>query len=170
MLETVFLIDGFEVVKYKPTALKPFYIDMERTTILRRIRFIIDLYYGYSVYYLRHDGIFLGYCTITSGKNPRFWFAGDEDIIIGPYYVDDSQRGRKYAVKLVDTVIHHCETNWRKGYVSIKNSNTASIRVTEHLGGKLIFHVHNTKLKRLVRDESGEYGIYEITPERGRDA
>lgn len=162
MLETVYEFEDLKVAKYRPTALKPFYIDMEPTTILRRIRFLIDLHYGYSVYYLKKDEEFLGYCTITSGKNPRFWFADDTDIVIGPYYVEDKQRGKGYATKLVDAVINHCETGWKKGYVSIKNSNASSIKVTERLGGQLIFHVHNTKTKKMIMDENGEYGIYII--------
>lgn len=164
MLENVYEFDGLKVAKYKPTALKPFYLEMEPTTILRRIRFLIDLHYGYAVYYLLNGNEFLGYCTITSGKNPRFWFANEEDIVIGPYYVDEKYRGKGYATKLVDAVINHCENDWKKGYVSIKNSNAASIKVTQRLGGELLFHVHNTKTKKLVKKETGEYGIYEITP------
>ena len=162
MLEAIYECDGLQIVRYKPTAFKPFYIDMEPTTFLRRIRFLIDLHYGYSVYYLKKNEVFLGYCTITSGKNPRFWFANDTDIVIGPYYVDAKYRGNGYATKLVRVVINHCESDWKKSYVSIKNSNTPSIKVTEHLGGKLVFHVHNTKTKKLIKDENGEYGIYEI--------
>lgn len=166
MLETVYESDGLRVAKYAPTALKPFYVDMEPTTLLRRLRFLIDLHYGYSVYYLMEGEAFLGYCAITSGKNPRFWFAGDGDIIVGPYFVDKGCRGRGLATALVDIVLKHCETDWRRAFVSIKNSNAASIRVTEKLGGRLLFHVRNTRLKRLVKSESGDYGIYEITPGR----
>ncbi len=162
MLKTVYTTNDFVIDKYTPTVLKPFYVDMEPTTLLRRIRFLIDLKYGYSVYYLKKNDKLLAYCTITSGKNPRFWFAGDKDIIIGPYYTAPEARGKGYATKLVDAVINHCETDWEKGYVSIKNSNTSSIKVTERLGGKFLFYVHNTKTKKLIKDKNGEYGIYEI--------
>ena len=83
-MKRILEINGFELFEYTPTRLKPFYIDMEPTTIMRRFRFLIDLHYGYKVYYLKKDGVFVGYCTVTSGKNPRFWFAENEDIIVGP--------------------------------------------------------------------------------------
>lgn len=162
MLETVCRLDDLEVIKYKPTILKPFLIDMEPTTVLRRIRFLIDWFYGYSVYYLKKESVFLGYCTVTSGKNPRFWFSEDCDIVVGPYYIEDKYRGKGYATKLVNAVITHCEKGWKKAYLYIKNSNQASIKVVEHLGGQFLFHVHNTRTKKLVKTDSGEYGIYMI--------
>ncbi|MBR0406934.1 MAG: GNAT family N-acetyltransferase [Clostridia bacterium] len=162
MLKPVYEVDHFRVLKYEPTALNPFYVDMEPTTIMRRLRFLIDLKYGYSVYYLEKEGIMLGYCTITSGKNPRFWFADEKDIIIGPYYIDEKYRGYGYSTKLVDIVINKCETNWEKAYVYILNSNVPSIKVTEKVGGKLIFHVHNTFYRKLIKSNNGEYGVYEV--------
>lgn len=154
--------DTIKIEKYKPTIWKPFLVEMEQTTILRRIRFLIDWYYGYSVYYLKEGDTFYGYCTITSGKNPRFWFANSSDIIIGPYFIEDSQRGKGYATKLVDAIINQYETNWGKAYVVIKNKNIASIKVTKHLGGELVFHVHNTLTKKLIKKDNGEYGIFVI--------
>lgn len=162
MLKTVYKFDDLQIRKYEPTAIKPFYIDMEPTTIMRRFRFLIDLRYGYAVYYLTKGKEFIGYCTITSGKNPRFWFAKDDDIIIGPYYVDEKYRGKGYSTKMVDAIINNCETKWKKAYVYILNSNIPSIKVTEKVGGKLIFHVHNTFYRKLVKRDDGEYGIYEV--------
>ena len=45
MLKPVYEVDHFRVLKYEPTALNPFYVDMEPTTIMRRLRFLIDLKY-----------------------------------------------------------------------------------------------------------------------------
>ena len=163
ILDVVYESNGFQIVKYTPSALKPFYIDMEPTTLMRRFRFLIDLKYGYSVYYLKKGEDFIGYCTITSGKNPRFWFATDDDIIVGPYYVDEKYRGNGYSTMLVDTVIHKCENHWKKAYVYILNTNIPSIKVTEKVGGRLLYHVHNTVYRKLVKRETGEYGIYEVT-------
>ena len=162
MITTAFDDADFSILKYKPSVVKPFYIDMEPTTLLRRFRFLIDLLYGYSVYYMMVDGKPVGYCTITSGRNPRFWFADKEDIIVGPYYVDEAQRGKGYATRLVEAVIKECETDWKDAYVLIKNSNAASIKVTQRLGGILQFYVRNTRMKRLVMDYRGEYGVYRI--------
>ena len=136
---------------------------MEPTTLMRRIRFLIDLKYGYFVYYLQLNQELIGYCTITSGKNPRFWFANDSDIIIGPYYIDVKYRGNGYSTKLVDLVINKCDIMWNNAYAYILNTNTPSIRVIERVGGKLLFHVHNTIYRKLIKKKNGEYGIYCIS-------
>ena len=161
-MKKIFEENTFELFEYTPTPIKPFFIDMEPTTIMRRFRFLIDLFYGYKVYYLKKDGVIVGYCTITSGRNPRFWFAEKNDIIIGPYFVDDKYRRKGISTMMVDWVIYKGGLSWDKAYLYILNSNKPSIRVVEKLGGKLIFHVHNTFYRKLVRKELGEYGIYLI--------
>lgn len=162
MLESVYKNEEIEIMKYKPTFFRPFFVEMEPTTLLRRFRFLIDWVYGYSVYYLKTNDEFVGYCTITSGKNPRFWFSEKKDIIIGPYFIEEKHRGKRYATTLVNAVISQCEKNWNKAYLYIKNSNMSSIKVVEHLGGEFLFHVHNTKTRRLIKTNDGEYGIYMI--------
>lgn len=161
-MDTVYSEENVIVKKYKPSILKPFYIDLEPTTLMRRIRFLIDFYYGYDVYYLEVKGEIVGYCTITNGRNPRFWFAEDKDIIVGPYYIDEKHRGKGYTTKLVDYVINKSNIQWDKAYIYILNTNISSIRVTEKVGGRFIFHVHNTALRKLIKTEEGEYGIYLI--------
>ena len=146
---------------------------MEPLTTLKRARFALDRIFGYRVYYIKSlkkgddPKKYIGYCTVTSGKNPRFFFANKKDIIIGPYFVDEACRGKGWATTLVKTVAGICEKDYTSAYVMIKNDNYSSIKVTEKLGGKLIFHVHNTKLKRLIKTEEGEYGIYKITKNSG---
>lgn len=163
MLEKVCEVDGLEIVRYKPTVLKPFYLNMEPMTVMRRIRFLIDLKYGYTVYYLKKGNNFVGCCAITSGKNPRYWFASENDIIIGPYFIEDKYRGKGYCTKLVDAVINRCEKRWKQAYVYILNSNAPSIRTTKKVGGKLLFHVHNTFFRKLIKSERGEYGVYKVS-------
>lgn len=97
---------------------------------------------------------------MTSGKNPRFWFAQSDDIIIGPYYVNPKERGKGYATKMVDAVVNHSKLEWKTGYVVIRNNNPSSIYVTQNVGGKFLFYVHNTKTKRLIKNPNGECGIY----------
>lgn len=151
-----------QIYKYKPTLLKPFYINMEPLSLLKRVRFLVDLWYGYSVYYLYINEKLVGYCTTTSGKNNRYWFASGDDIMVGPYYIDESFRGLGYAKKMVGLVINECEKSWKTAYLYIKNSNLASIGVAEYHGASLLFHVHNTRTRKLVKDENGEYGVYAI--------
>lgn len=161
-MERVGLFNELELWKYEPTLLKPFYINMEPLSVASRIRFLIDYIYGYRVYYIKHKGNFVGYCTITSGKNHRFWFANEKDIIVGPYYVDDKCRGKGFCKKMVHFVLNGAEKNWGKAYIYIKNSNIPSIRVAESLGAEMLFHVHNTPTRRLIKKEAGEYGVFMI--------
>lgn len=161
-LKTVFLQDEIEIIRYTPSLSKPFYINMEPLSLFRRCRFAIDYLYGYHVYYLSVDNSIVGYCTITSGKNPRFWFANKNDIIIGPYYIDYKHRNKGLTTFLVDTVIHKCHPDWQRAYVYILNDNLPSIHVTKKVGGSLLFHVHNTFYRKLVKRDDGEYGVYEV--------
>ena len=154
--------DELELYEYVPTLFKPFYINMEPMTVMRWFRFLIDCYFGFKVYYLKKGNDYIGYCTITSGKNPRFWFANNKDIVIGPYYIDEKSRGKGYSTVMVDMVIHKAALSWESAYLYILNTNKPSIRVAEKLGGKLMFHVHNTFYRKLVKTESGEYGVYLI--------
>lgn len=162
--------DGLELFEYIPTRIKPFYIDMEPITIMRRFRFLIDFHYGYKVYYLKKDGEYVGYCTITNGKNPRFWFASEKDILVGPYFVEESYRGKGYSTKMVDWVIHKCGLSWKNAFLYILNTNIPSIRVVEKLGGTKIFNVHNTFYRKLVKKDSGEYGIHLIKGENNENS
>lgn len=163
MMRAVYEWNGLQIFRYEPKALKPFYIDMEPLAIMRRIRFWIDMRYGYAVYYLKRGEEFLGYCTITSGKNLRYWFASDGDIIVGPYYVAEQHRGHGYAAQMADAVLHHCGISWEKAYAYIRNTNLPSIRTIEKVNGKFLFHVHNTVFRRLVKTDDGEYGVYEVS-------
>ena len=150
------------IFKYKPSLFRPFYINMEPLTFMMRIRFLLDWYYGYYVYYLCIDNEFIGYCAITSGRNPRYWFAERGDIIIGPYFICESCRGKGYSTLMVDMVINKIQTSWNNAYLYILNTNLASIGVVKHLEGTLLFHVRNTFFRKLIKCENGEYGVYKI--------
>lgn len=161
-MKLVYLEENIEILEYCPKFLKPFYINMEPLTLMRRFRFWIDYKYGYKVFYLKKENQFIGYCTITSGNNPRFWFADNNDIIIGPYFIEEKYRNQGYSRKLVDIVINKCGLNWRNAYIYILNDNYPSIAVAKRLGGELLFNVHNTIYRKLIKDDNGEYGVYRI--------
>lgn len=164
MLKIVYNNDDFQILKYFPTIRKPFYVNMEPLTLAKRMRFAIDLFYGYRVYYLlmKESKAIVSYCTVTNGKNPRYWFANGSDVIIGPYYTDPLYRGKGYAGKLVEQIVTKIEINRKKAYAYIWKTKVASIRIMEHVGGQHIFNVHNTWLHRLKKSSDGEYAVYVI--------
>lgn len=165
-LQTLLTDGDFVIEKYTPTLLRPFYIKMSHLSLPGRVRFAIDFYYGYSVYYLKKNGEYIGYCTITSGMNKRFWFATEKDIIVGPYYIDKNHRGNGYVTYLVENVIYKCHNNWENAYAYILHTNIPSIKAFSKLSGKKIFNVHNTFTRKLIQSDKGEYGIYKIVGEK----
>lgn len=165
-LEKVWSKEGFVFYKYHPTVFKPFWKNLEPLTLLKRVRFFVDAIYGYSVYYMAIDKEIIGYCTITSGKNKRYFFARKNDILIGPYFVKEEHRGHGYAKLMVRSVITDIHKNWQNGYLYIKRSNASSIAVAKSIGAEFLFYSRNTKTRKLVKDDRGEFGIYMLTNPR----
>ena len=168
MVKEVFTSERYSILEYTPTIFHPFYNDMEPLGIGKRIRFFIEWFYGYKVFYLKekNGGEIVAYCTVTSGKNPRYWFARNKDIIIGPYFTNPKYRGCGYAGCLVKTVIQELETNWNNAYAYIWKTKIASRKIMESVGGKFVMNVRNNKLHRLVEKEDGEYAVYQVIKNR----
>ena len=161
MLKTIHKKGKFKLFEYTPTVFKPVYVAMEPLTFFKRLRYLSEYRHGYKVYYLQSGKVIVASCAVTSGKNPRYFFAGNDDVIIGPYYVDPAYRGHQYTYKMLRRIFEK-RPDIKTAYVMIKNTNIPSIKTAQKLGGKLIMHVHNTKIKKLIRKEDGEYGIYKI--------
>ena len=158
--------DAWELWKYNPGVFKPFMINMEPLSLLARIRFLIDYCYGYEVFYIKKQDTYIGYCTLTSGKNPRYWFANGDDIIIGPYYVDEKYRGQGFCRSMVQASLYATASEWNNAYLYIKNTNMPSIKVALSIGAEWVFNVHNTVTRKLVKDDAGEYGVYRVSRQR----
>lgn len=105
----------------------------------------------------------VAYCTVTSGENPRYFFAKKNDIIIGPYFTKPEHRGNGIAGTLVRTVAMELETNWNNAYAYIWKTKKASRKIMESMGGELVMYVHNNKMHRLVESVTGEYAVYRIS-------
>ena len=135
-------------------------------SVFKRIRFLIEYFYGYSVYYLWNGFDYIGFCTVSSGKNKRYWFADKNDIIFGPYFIKKEYRGRGYSTLLIYQVLYCAGINYNNAYDYINANNIPSIRVTERLGGKKIFNVSiNILTRKMKKTSNGQYGIYRISKE-----
>ena len=121
----------------------------------------------YIIFHLKITGgeqdSIIAYCTVTSGKNPRYFFAKKNDIIIGPYFTKLEYRGKGIAGLLVQIVALELETSWNNAYAYIWKTKIASRRIMESIGGELIMYVYNDKAHRLVESATGEYAVYRIT-------
>lgn len=168
-MKEVYNGEWFRILEYVPTILNPFYLNMEPMNIGKRARFAIDWLFGYKVYYYSLKNIgggqdsIVAYCTVTSGENPRYFFAKKNDIIIGPYFTKPEYRGNGIAGTLVRTVAMELETNWNNAYAYIWKTKNASRRIMASMGGELVMYVHNNKMHRLVESVTGEYAVYRIS-------
>ena len=171
-MKEVYNGEWFRILEYVPTISKPFFFFLEPMNIGKRARFAIDWLFGYKVYYFSLKNIgggqdsIVAYCTVTSGENPRYFFAKKDDIIIGPYFTKPEHRGKGIAGTLVRTVAMELETNWNNAYAYIWNTKKASRKIMESMDGELVMYVHNNKMHRLVESVTGEYAVYRISRSR----
>lgn len=162
-MKKVFEQDSYHIYNYKPTIFKPLYNSLEKITIRRKIRLMIALYYGYSVYYLKKDNNYIGYCLVQSGKDHRYTFSSSDDIIVGPYFISENYRGRKYSAKLLNYILKDSQEDYKFAYDYINKKNIPSIKVTESVGFKLFSEAVVSKYRRaiiLTNKDKGNYLIY----------
>lgn len=152
-----------KLYEYKPTLIKPLAINFEKMRFIRRLRFLYEYMHKghYSVYYLMIDDSFVGHCVITPGGR-RLWLSGKDDIVIGPYFIDESYRGHGYAQVLLALTLKYCPYNYRRAYDWIEESNVASIKTSEACGmrqeGSRLNVVGLTR--KLVEANDGEDIVY----------
>lgn len=147
--------------EYRPTILKPFFINMEPLTLKRRVRMVQAYFSGYKVYYLRKNGDYIASCLVQSGRDKRYKFADENDIMVGPYFVSEEHRGRKYSITLLNLVLKHAEFKYKNAYDYIHEDNKPSIKASEAVGFKLFRRAILSKYTRSINlDSSGDYMIF----------
>lgn len=73
-------------------------LNSERHIVLR---FLYRFMVGYSIFILRDGNVFLAYAMYQKGKIARYPFVSKRDYLMGPYYVNESYRGKRLAGKLL---------------------------------------------------------------------
>lgn len=151
---------------YRPTVLHPLYYHFEPMTLSRRVRLLLErLGKGsYKVFYLAVDDELVGHCVVAPGGR-RLERSTQQDIVLGPYFVDPAFRGKGYAKDLISFSLHKGGLKYRYAYDYIKKDNHASRRATlacdfQHCGElniEVFFH-------RLVEAPGGEYDIFCYAP------
>jgi len=161
-IEKVFEQDFYEYYKYSPTLFKPFYVNLEKLTFKRRIRLIFAFFVGYSVYYLAKNGEFIGYCLVQSGKDRRYKFATDKDIIVGPYFIKEEHRGKKLSIELLNYVLKESELYFDKAYDYIHKENIPSIKASKAVGFQYMSDANITRYTRRLKlcENNGQYKIF----------
>ncbi len=117
---------------------------------------------GYSVYYLSKNGTWIGYCLVQSGKDMRYKFATDKDIIVGPYYISKEYRGRKLSIELLNYVLKHSGLQYVNAFDYIAKDNIPSIKASLDGGFKYMSDAKISKYTRMLRpcdDCEGDYMV-----------
>ena len=153
--------DEFEVWKYTPDIVHAFPFRMEKVSRSWRVRCFLEYFVGYSVFYIKKDDEWAGYCVISRGRNPRYSFSTDKDIIFGRYFIDKKFRGNGLAVRMLKEVLNKSDLKYDKAFAYLRCSNTASVKSIERLGGKKVKRFDIKGITRKLYDsENGEFVLY----------
>lgn len=154
--------ETFGLYEYLPSFFEPLLLDFERMRLTRRIRYLL-MYLKkskYVVYYLCENDEAVAFCVVRSAER-EIPGATDDDIILGPYYVEKSKRGKGYSKVLIREVLkyHPC---YKNAFDWILKSNIPSIKASESCGFSAISDVNITGLLRIPTYvyEGGEYRMY----------
>lgn len=152
--------DGYRLLEYNPSLLKPLYKNFEPMGMVRRIRFLLE-YLGrnhYRVFYLEKDGDLIGHCVVAPGGR-RLKCSTSDDIVLGPYYIRKEERGRGYSVKLIGMVLEN--TDYRYAFDWVEKKNIASCKASERCGFTKIGELNVSPfLRKLTIVEEGDDIIY----------
>ena len=153
--------DEFEVWLYTPDIIHAFPFYMENVGLSWRIRCILEFFVGYSVYYIKINEKWAGYCVISNGRNPRYSFATDKDIIFGRYFIDEEFRGDGLAVRMLREILDNSGLIYDKAFAYLRCTNIASKKSIERLGGKRIkrFDIRGFT-RKLYDSDNGEFVLY----------
>ncbi|MFC7319289.1 GNAT family N-acetyltransferase [Halobacillus campisalis] len=155
--------EGLSFYLYKPTILKPFFKQLEPITLKRRIRLLLAYFTGYTVYYIGENNNLIGYCLVQNGKDNRYKFASEKDVIVGPYFIHEEYRGRKLSKILLEFILKQPELTFRYAYDYIHKDNIPSIKATEAVGFHYLSHAHISKFLRTIKlceKGEGDYVVY----------
>ena len=147
----------FSLYLYKPTLTKPLLFDFESMSLTRRVRYLLEYLRSehYKVFYLSVRDEFVGFCVVTPGGR-RLCYSSRDDIVLGPYYIDESKRGNGYSKELIRLVIENYGRPYHYAYDWIHKDNLPSIKASEACGFVRYGEIKIVgKLRRLVPVNGG---------------
>lgn len=149
--------------EYKPTLLRPLYFNFQKMWLSRRLRYLSE-WLGkkhYLVYYLAIKGELVGHCIVAPGGR-RLKSSTANDIVVGPYYIEPSHRGKKYSKDLLKLTLRYCSFKYDNAYDYIIKSNVPSIKVSEFCGFSKCGELNIIgRLRKIVEvPENGKYLMY----------
>ena len=151
------------LLEYDPTLLHLLYVDFEPMRFIRRMRFISEYVRKnrYKVYYLEVEGQLVGHCVVTPGGR-RLKCSTKKDIVLGPYYIKESERGKGYSTEMISIVLDYC--SFENAYDWIEKKNLASRKASEACGFIPVAELDVKKpFRTLVIVDHGEDIVYRYT-------
>ncbi len=161
-MKEVYRSKAYTFYEYKPTVLRPFYMELEKLYLKRRLRLAIAYFSGYKVYYVKENERYVGYCVVSQGGASRYWFSNKADIIVGPYYICPEYRGRKLSELMLDVVLNRLNIDYACAYEYIAKNNRPSIKAAKSIGFYRIKEADVTPLLRNIRPRENGTGTYWI--------
>lgn len=155
--------DGFSLYEYRPTLLRPLLVHFQPLKFVRRCRYLLEyLHKGhYRVFYLLDsDKTPLGFCVVTPGGR-GLKCSTNNDIILGPYFVDKSKRGRGHSKRIIRMILDRYPETYECAYDWIMKGNTPSVRASVSCGFLPVSDLNVVGLlRRPVQTEEGAYTLY----------
>ena len=162
--------EDFEIYVYTPSLIRAFPFRMEKISAAYRLRCIQEYFVGYIVYYIRIGDQWAGYCAVSSGRNPRYFFSTRDDIIFGRCYISPAFRGKGLSKKLVRQVLDHLGLKYKKAYAFVHAGNTPSHALCCGIGCHVVGHFDKVgRLRQIRKNENGAYTIYCYQPLNNRE-
>lgn len=157
--------DEFDLWEFIPGLFRAFPFRMEPVSWSWRVRCALEWRVGYRVYYAKSrggDGAWIGYCVVSSGKNPRYAFATEKDVIFGRYFIAPSFRGRHLAKPLLSHVLDDCGLRYEKAFAYVKSANAISQKAISSIGARPVARFDLTgRFRRVEMSPHGEFILFE---------
>lgn len=156
--------DNLQIKRYVPTLSSLFPSPLRNLNFHEKIRFLEMFFHGYVIYILKKGDKDIGYCVLARGGSFRYPFASRNDLIIGPYYIDPAERGKKYSIPLINYSLNDSYyKNSKTYYAFVQRNNFASIRILEECKFSIIGEAEYSKILRILKisfNGSNNYLIY----------
>ena len=154
--------EQYVLYEYQPTLFHPLLLDFEPMRFVRRVRFLLEyLQKGkYLVYYLAEHDDFVAHCVVVPGGR-KSQCTTEDDIVLGPYYVEKTKRGKGYSEILIKRVLARYPFPYTCAFDYIAKSNIPSIRASEKCGFKRYAELDVVGVMRTpLLVDSGRYIVY----------
>jgi len=157
--------DEFELWQFTPGLFRAFPFRMEPVSWSWRLRCVMEWFVGYRVFYAKShgpDARWMGYCVVSSGRNPRYPFASGQDIIFGRYFIAEPFRGRHLAKVLLAHVLDDSGLSYEKAFAYVNMKNVVSQKAISSIGARVVARFDLVgKLRRVEMAPAGEFVLFQ---------